>query len=191
MPPAPTPLRRLYIQGCYHDRKVNQGTASARFDLAKGGYWEQLFDPRRCAVGRSFQLPHGGGELAITGRLLGSRYGFGAPYPLGRRLDQRHQLPAWLYDHLTSERVGDSVLASQYPLDFLPNSAAVPSRADHPGFPIPVHPLEVEQHRSGAGPAFQYRDLRAKAGTDKADTSSDTRQAQPQLVHSSVVMTET
>jgi len=39
--------------------------------------------------------------------------------------------------------------------------------------------------------AFQFRDLRAKAGTDKADASADIRQAQRQLGHSSVVMTET
>lgn len=37
---------------------------------------------------------------------------------------------------------------------------------------------------------FQFRDLRAKAGTDKADSSQDIRQAQKQLGHSSVVMTE-
>lgn len=37
---------------------------------------------------------------------------------------------------------------------------------------------------------FQFRDLRAKAGTDKADSSGDIRQAQAQLGHSSVVMTE-
>jgi len=36
----------------------------------------------------------------------------------------------------------------------------------------------------------QFRDLRAKAGTDKADDSGDIRQAQGQLGHSSVVMTE-
>lgn len=38
---------------------------------------------------------------------------------------------------------------------------------------------------------FQFRDLRAKAGTDKADSSGDIRQAQRQLGHSSVTMTET
>ncbi len=37
---------------------------------------------------------------------------------------------------------------------------------------------------------FQFRDLRAKAGTDKTDASGDIRQAQRQLGHSSVVMTE-
>jgi integrase len=37
---------------------------------------------------------------------------------------------------------------------------------------------------------FQFRDLRAKAGTDKADSAGDIRQAQRQLGHSSVVMTE-
>lgn len=36
----------------------------------------------------------------------------------------------------------------------------------------------------------QFRDLRAKAGTDKADSSGDIRQAQQQLGHKSVVMTE-
>jgi len=38
--------------------------------------------------------------------------------------------------------------------------------------------------------AFQFRDLRAKAGTDKTDSAGDIRQAQMQLGHSSVVMTE-
>ncbi|MEO6921529.1 MAG: tyrosine-type recombinase/integrase [Collimonas sp.] len=37
---------------------------------------------------------------------------------------------------------------------------------------------------------FQIRDLRAKAGTDKTDSSGDIRQAQEQLGHASVVMTE-
>jgi len=37
---------------------------------------------------------------------------------------------------------------------------------------------------------FQFRDLRAKAGTDKADSSGDIRQAQRQLGHKSVTMTE-
>lgn len=37
---------------------------------------------------------------------------------------------------------------------------------------------------------LQFRDLRAKAGTDKADSAGDIRQAQRQLGHSSVVMTE-
>lgn len=38
--------------------------------------------------------------------------------------------------------------------------------------------------------AFQFRDLRAKAGTDKADSSGDIRQAQTQLGHANVTMTE-
>lgn len=38
---------------------------------------------------------------------------------------------------------------------------------------------------------FQFRDLRAKAGTDKAESAGDIRQAQKQLGHASVVMTET
>lgn len=37
---------------------------------------------------------------------------------------------------------------------------------------------------------FQLRDLRAKAGTDKTDTTGDIRQAQKQLGHTSVTMTE-
>ena len=36
----------------------------------------------------------------------------------------------------------------------------------------------------------QFRDLRAKAGTDKTESAGDIRQAQKQLGHSSVVMTE-
>ena len=38
--------------------------------------------------------------------------------------------------------------------------------------------------------AFQLRDLRAKAATDKADSTGDIRQAQKQLGHESVTMTE-
>lgn len=37
---------------------------------------------------------------------------------------------------------------------------------------------------------FQFRDLRAKAGTDKTDSTGDIRQAQKQLGHTSVSMTE-
>lgn len=37
---------------------------------------------------------------------------------------------------------------------------------------------------------IQFRDLRAKAGTDKTESAGDIRQAQKQLGHSSVVMTE-
>jgi len=37
---------------------------------------------------------------------------------------------------------------------------------------------------------FQFRDLRAKAGTDKTDTAGDIRQAQRQLGHQSILMTE-
>lgn len=40
------------------------------------------------------------------------------------------------------------------------------------------------------GTCFQFRDLRAKAGTDKAETAGDIRQAQKQLGHKSVAMTE-
>lgn len=38
---------------------------------------------------------------------------------------------------------------------------------------------------------MQFRDLRAKAATDKAEATGDVRKAQKQLGHSSVVMTET
>ena len=40
------------------------------------------------------------------------------------------------------------------------------------------------------GSTFQLRDFRAKAGTDKAESSGDIRKAQKQLGHSTVTMTE-
>jgi len=47
------------------------------------------------------------------------------------------------------------------------------------------------RERAGVAPGvFQFRDLRAKAGTDKADSTGDVRAAQRQLGHTSVVMTE-
>lgn len=50
-----------------------------------------------------------------------------------------------------------------------------------------------DKAREAAGVAkgdFQFRDLRAKAGTDKADSANDIREAQAQLGHSSVTTTE-
>ena len=50
-----------------------------------------------------------------------------------------------------------------------------------------------DKARTAAGiekDAFQFRDLRAKAGTDKTDSAGDIRQAQKQLGHSSIAMTE-
>lgn len=50
-----------------------------------------------------------------------------------------------------------------------------------------------DKARAAAGVAkgdFQFRDLRAKAGTDKADSAGDIRQAQHQLGHQSVTTTE-
>ncbi|CAI8900122.1 hypothetical protein EMIT0215P_30355 [Pseudomonas serboccidentalis] len=42
----------------------------------------------------------------------------------------------------------------------------------------------------GRAAKFQMRDLRAKAGTDKAESSGDILQARDQLGHTTVVMTE-
>lgn len=50
-----------------------------------------------------------------------------------------------------------------------------------------------DRARTAAGvdkESFQFRDLRAKAGTDKTESSGDIRQAQKQLGHSTVTMTE-
>jgi integrase len=46
-----------------------------------------------------------------------------------------------------------------------------------------------DKARAKAGVQFQFRDLRAKAGTDKAD-STDMREAQKQLGHKTISMTE-
>lgn len=48
-----------------------------------------------------------------------------------------------------------------------------------------------DRARAKAGVSFQFRDLRAKAATDKADATGDIRQAQRQLGHTTVTMTET
>lgn len=63
------------------------------------------------------------------------------------------------------------------------------------GEPLSLHALQQRfdkaRERAGIDKAtFQFRDLRAKAGTDKADSSGDIRQAQQQLGHTSVTMTE-
>ena len=61
------------------------------------------------------------------------------------------------------------------------------------GQPVRLSAIQARfvKARTVAGlPHVQFRDLRAKAGTDKADSSGDVRQAQRQLGHSSVVMTE-
>lgn len=56
------PLKSLYTQENYFDRKINAGTATVRFALAKGGWWERLIDrphrfgkqKARFAPGQSF-----------------------------------------------------------------------------------------------------------------------------------------
>lgn len=61
------------------------------------------------------------------------------------------------------------------------------------GRSIGVHALSerFRKAREAAGiEGVQFRDLRAKAATDKADASHDVRQAQKQLGHSSVTTTE-
>lgn len=61
------------------------------------------------------------------------------------------------------------------------------------GRSIGVHALSerFRKAREAAGiKGVQFRDLRAKAATDKADSSGDVRQAQRQLGHSSVTTTE-
>ncbi|WP_369210733.1 tyrosine-type recombinase/integrase [Xylella fastidiosa] len=66
---------------------------------------------------------------------------------------------------------------------------------DEKGFGLGCMALRYrfKKARAAAGIAkqvFQFRDLRAKAATDKADLAGDIRQAQAQLGHTSVVMTE-
>lgn len=60
------------------------------------------------------------------------------------------------------------------------------------GQPLGVAALRsrFDRARTSAGTTFQFRDLRAKAATDKAESSGDMRQAQRQLGHASIVMTE-
>ncbi|MBW9333131.1 integrase [Herbaspirillum sp. RU 5E] len=51
--------------------------------------------------------------------------------------------------------------------------------------------FEAARNAAGIeGDDFQFRDLRAKAATDKTDKTKDIREAQQQLGHASVVMTE-
>jgi len=51
--------------------------------------------------------------------------------------------------------------------------------------------FDLAREKAGVGKAeFQLRDLRAKAGTDKAESSGDILKARDQLGHTTVVMTE-
>ncbi|MGU7780689.1 tyrosine-type recombinase/integrase [Burkholderia sp. PU8-34] len=63
------------------------------------------------------------------------------------------------------------------------------------GQPLRTHALRTrfDKAREKAGidkDLFQFRDLRAKAGTDKTEAAGDIRKAQQQLGHASIVMTE-
>ncbi|AXA69193.1 hypothetical protein CE205_00450 [Achromobacter insolitus] len=63
------------------------------------------------------------------------------------------------------------------------------------GLPLTAGALRdrFDKAREAAGvpkSAFQFRDLRAKAGTDKTEAAGDIRQAQKQLGHGSVTTTE-
>ena len=62
------------------------------------------------------------------------------------------------------------------------------------GRPIGVHAIRVRWKaacKAAGVEGYQFRDLRAKAATDKAETTGDIRQAQKQLGHATVTMTET
>jgi integrase len=63
---------------------------------------------------------------------------------------------------------------------------------DEDGRPLTAAKLRgrFDRVREATGLRFQFRDLRAKAASDKTDSSGDIRQAQRQLGHTSVVMTE-
>jgi integrase len=61
--------------------------------------------------------------------------------------------------------------------------------ASETGQPLTLSGLRARFKKEN--PTFQLRDLRAKAGTDKAESAGDIRQAQKQLGHSTVTMTET
>jgi len=60
------------------------------------------------------------------------------------------------------------------------------------GQPLTLRGMEARFRKAAkaVGSTFQLRDLRAKAGTDKAESSGDIRKAQKQLGHSTVAMTE-
>lgn len=61
------------------------------------------------------------------------------------------------------------------------------------GRPIGVHALSLRfaKARTAAGvPSVQFRDLRAKAATDKAETTGNVREAQKLLGHAGIRMTE-
>jgi integrase len=55
---------------------------------------------------------------------------------------------------------------------------------------VPDKAWVAEERAAAKIDCVQLRDLRAKAGTDKAESSGDVRAAQRQLGHTSVVMTE-
>lgn len=63
---------------------------------------------------------------------------------------------------------------------------------DEHGKPLTAAKLRsrFDRVREATGLRFQLRDLRTKTASDKADSSGDIRQAQRQLGHTSVVMTE-
>lgn len=63
---------------------------------------------------------------------------------------------------------------------------------DERGQPLTERQLRrmFDAARADAGVSWQFRDLRAKAATDKTDAAGDIRQAQAQLGHSTITMTE-
>lgn len=63
---------------------------------------------------------------------------------------------------------------------------------DDNGQPLTAERLRrhFDAARTAACATFQFRDLRAKAATDKAESAGDIRQAQRQLGHTTVTMTE-
>ncbi|QVQ29162.1 tyrosine-type recombinase/integrase [Achromobacter deleyi] len=80
-----------------------------------------------------------------------------------------------------------------WPWSTLKSCCLVPPQSG--GLPLTAGALRdrFDKAREAAGvpkAGFQFRDLRAKAGTDKTESAGDIRQAQKQLGHGSVTTTE-
>ncbi len=93
---------------------------------------------------------------------------------IGRIRHRKHLLSARTLQLVVNEKaqcLGKDALRSRF------DRARVIAADNHPDLAVAIR-------------AFQFRDLRAKAGTDKTESSGDIREAQKQLGHGSITMTE-
>lgn len=167
---------------------IKGNTESGRDVYIEDSLYKKVYDVAEIGLRDAMDLAYLTGQRVTDTRLMDERdvrEGFiwvkQAKTKVKRRIEVVGEL-AVLLDRIKARKHGHKVRSTRLIVaeDGSPMSAAMLRGR----FDLAREAAGVEKS------AFQFRDLRAKAGTDKAESSSDILQARDQLGHTTVVMTE-